>query len=176
MRRRVFSLLFNHMAEMRVLCDDRYGLGWSVRQPRIRRLHRSGFSRRIGQESAPVTSMEPITPRQVVNSWCFPPVYFFSAASAAAGEAPLLAGEALCGEARSYVYTCEPLLWFANVATFCRESAGAPRLVCPAVAALRQGTVVDDPLTLFLGGGCAIGRLRSGASGRRPAPRNSQTG
>ena len=98
---------------------------------------------------------------------------FFSAASAAAGEAPLLAGEARCGEARSYVYTCGPLLWFANEATFCRESAGAPRLVCPAVAATPQGTVVDGPLTSFLGGGCAIGRLRPGASGQRPAQQNA---
>jgi len=51
---------------------------------------------------------------------------FSSVASAAAGEAPLLAGEARCGEDRSYVYTCELLHWFANAATFCDESAGAP--------------------------------------------------
>jgi len=120
--------------------------------------------------------MEPMTSRQVVNSWCFPPVNFSSAASTSVGEAPLLAGEARCGGARSYVYTGEPRHWFENAANFCRESPGARRLVCPSVAATRQGKAADGPLTSFLGGGCAIGHLWPGASRLRPAPPNAQTG
>ena len=52
------------------------------------------------------------------------PCVFCGVASASPGEAPLLAGEARRGEDRSYVYTCGLLHWFANVTTFCRESAG----------------------------------------------------
>ena len=102
---------------------------------------------------------------------------FSSVASASPGEAPLLAGEARRGEDRSYVYTCGLLHWFANVTTFCRESAGAPRQVCPILAAGRPRKVVNSLLTSFLGGGCATRHRRPvahQADGR--AARNAQTG
>ena len=99
---------------------------------------------------------------------------FSSAASAAAVEAPLLAGEAREAKPVRMCIRVSRYFGLRMWRLFAANRLG-PRPVCPAVAATRPGKVVNGPLTSFLGGGCAIGHLRREHQ-TDGQPTNAQTG
>lgn len=157
--------------------DDGYGL-WPERRTAEGKATYAGQALVVCQVSnrPPVASMEPMTSRQVVNSWCFPPVNFLPPRAPLSAKPPCWPAKRAAVEPARMCIRASLVIGLRMPRIFAANRPGRRDLSALPRPATRQGKAADGPLTSFLSDGCAIGHLWQGASGLRPEPPNAQTG